>query len=68
MVVWRELRHQKSWTEPPPGFNPISWVFVDNREIFFEVFAAAFSKLLQLGCGNQPVEESTVVTKEQAEF
>lgn len=41
-----------------PEFAKVAREYADSQEVFFKDFAAAFSKLLHLGCPNQPVAAS----------
>jgi len=49
-----------------PVFNPIAREYADHQDVFFKDFAAAFSKLLHLGCANQPIAAPTLEAKERA--
>merc|ERR1719498_486424 len=48
-----------------PAFAKVAREYADNQEVFFKDFAAAFSKLIHLGCKNQP-NTATPSEKEKA--
>eukprot|EP00811_Abedinium_folium_P008645 NODE_1798_length_2371_cov_9.468806.p1 GENE.NODE_1798_length_2371_cov_9.468806~~NODE_1798_length_2371_cov_9.468806.p1 ORF type:complete len:661 (+),score=99.06 NODE_1798_length_2371_cov_9.468806:126-1985(+) len=49
-----------------PVFGPVAREYAENQEVFFKDFAAAYSKLLHLGCANQPAELPTPTVRERA--
>lgn len=49
-----------------PIFSPIAREYADSQEVFFNDFAAVFSKLIHLGCKNKPNEFPTPNAVEQA--